>query len=290
MAKTKKEDTEQLATTEPAGALGEVIDYGEGAGEGFENFTKDDLTTPFIYLLQSGSPTVKDAETGHVPGKFYNTATGDLYEMETGVVFVPIHKVHDFVEWRSKAAGGGVVARHAIDSDLVLKSIAANNGKINKDLKTADGNDLKETQSIYAMILSEDGKSWDEEKFAVIPLTSTKLKPCRKMFDKLYRLTVPVLRNGRTAKARPPLYAHRVRMVAYKTETNGEKYVNVDFKPLVEGDWRAGLINPQTEAELFADARGQYQAVVDGKLTITNEKSDAQPAGSAPETVEDLDF
>ena len=53
--------------------------YGELAGAGLEGGDSGELSMPFIQVLQSGSPVVKDADRPEcVAGKLYNSVTNEV--------------------------------------------------------------------------------------------------------------------------------------------------------------------------------------------------------------------
>src|SRR5688572_13015546 len=58
----------------------EVYDYGDDAGQGFENQDMSDRKLPLIELLQSNSPEVVDSKGKCWAGQFHNTVTGEIYE------------------------------------------------------------------------------------------------------------------------------------------------------------------------------------------------------------------
>src|SRR5262249_21956494 len=58
----------------------EVFDYGEDAGQGYENQDMSDRKLPIIELLQSNSPEVAESKGKMWAGQFRNTVTGEIYD------------------------------------------------------------------------------------------------------------------------------------------------------------------------------------------------------------------
>lgn len=188
-----------------------VIDYGDDAGAGFENQTREDITIPFISVLQGLSPQLETVD-GAKPGLLFNTVTGELFPE---VCFVPAVTNHVFVEWKKRNAGGGFVAVHSLDSPVVTDARA--NQKFGE--YEINGNDLIETYYVYGVLV--DG----EEPVCPVALafTSTKIKAYKKWNTSVNLFMV---RSPAGNKVRPPLFAHLVKLGALKEKNaEGEYYV-----------------------------------------------------------------
>src|SRR3972149_3423009 len=72
----------------------EAFDYGDDAGQGFENQDMSDRKLPIIELLQSNSPEVAESKGKVYAGMFHNTVTGEFYEE---VYFVPAITDHCWI-------------------------------------------------------------------------------------------------------------------------------------------------------------------------------------------------
>ncbi len=97
MAEDKKED------------LGFMED---SAGAGYENISSQDVSTPFLKILQALSPEVEAGNEAQIkgaePGMFCNSLTGRLYGREVNLI--PLHYTKEWLEW--KPDRGGLVGRH----------------------------------------------------------------------------------------------------------------------------------------------------------------------------------
>lgn len=209
-------------------------DYGDMTGEGAEGTTPDDISIPFMNLLQPLSPQVSgdSAIDGAKPGDFYNNVTGELISGKKGFIFQPCYRDHCYIEWVPKDAGGGFVGRHDLDSETVRDAIADNNGSKYGGLHVGN-NELVETVYIYGLVLNEDGS--EIEGFAVLPCWSTKMKPLRAAWTQFT-----------TLKGRPPLYAMRWKVTS-KSDKNkkGQPFFNyvIEAKALP-------LLRPDDETQL----------------------------------------
>lgn len=230
-------------------AVGAVHDYGADAGVGFENTSAKDLAIPFIGILQSNSPQVEGGDKpieGAKPGMMINTVTGDLIPGDKGVPFIPVHYDRAFVEWKPRDAGGGFVASHDPDSELVKAEIAKQEkrGKI----ILANKNELIETEYCYGLTLAEDLET--TTGFAVLSMTSTKLTPFRKFKSALYML-----------RGRPPLLANRAILKTEKQKNEKGTFFNALFKP-AKADWMSSLIAPSSP--LLQEAKEFRELVISG--------------------------
>lgn len=280
---TRKKTTAVAKTATTSTDLA-TLDYGQHAGQGWEDVNADDLSIPFINLLQALSPEV-NAEEGDVEfvegakaGAFVNTVTRELHE---DVSFVPCHLDHCFVEWVPRKEGGGFVARHEIDSDVVRDAKARSEDGIRLTVPVEGQkipNDLLNTYYLYCLILDEDGEQ--ATGMAVISFNITKVKPFKQFLTRLR-----TIRGG----AKIPLFAHRARMSSARTKNAaGESYYIPTFAPAVGSTYQDSLLLPTNEAhaDILAQASEFAEQVRSGAAKPAEEK----PQGSGKADVEDDAF
>src|SRR6185312_4196595 len=230
-----KQESKEL-TKAPAAAVPMVADdYGDMAGVGFENQTSADMSIPFLTVLQAISPEVNgppaERVKGAAAGMLMNTVTKQLFDGEKGVIIQPCDTNHVFVEWKPRSAGGGFVGIHQVDSDVVKQAIA--NAKTFGANKVGE-NDLHETFYIAALLhRSEDlaVQATLGPEPILIAFTSTKIKPYRNIMTRL-----------RTFMAKPPLFAHRLRLSTVVESNNKGTFANFALAPLVDNDIAKSLI------------------------------------------------
>lgn len=258
-----------------------AADFGDSA-EGFENQTADDLSIPFIQVLQDNSPPVKKKSDKYVEGAeagmLYNTVTKEIFSGEEGLPFQVCHVDHCYLEWwpRDSEQGKGFVARHEVDSEVVREAIALNNGNKFGKLPTEAGTELQETYSCWGIIPDPDG---GEPDFAIVSFASKKIRPYKDWNTIVSKFTVL---NPRTKKKqRPDRFAHLVRIkTVYKTDgKNDTDYYNVEIVP-ANGSVGASLQTPDTAnyqaAKAFRDAilsgaaKANFESQEDGEDTESN--------------------
>ena len=245
-----------------------TYDFGDMAGVGYEGVTSDELSIPFIGVLQSNSPQVVDEEpAASKPGMLYNTVTQELYASGEGVVLLPVHWEKAHVEWIPRDSGGGFVGTHDCNSDVVKEAIRANDGKRFGKLKIGD-NDLIETKYIYALVL--DPETMTANGFAVVSFTSTKMKPFNDYITGTSQL-----------RGKPPMFAQPITIKTVKQKNEHGTFFNFKVGPL--GDtWRSNVLNPAEYGELMNEAVEFRKMVLNG---VARADYDSERAtGSEPST------
>jgi hypothetical protein len=237
-------------------ALEVVPDYGEDAGAGFEDISKGELLVPWLALLQSLSPIVVEEKAKS--GQFLNTATGHLWERETGLLFVPALRKHYWAEWVPRNEGGGFRGHHEGGSREVLTSKKDPERFGRRVLE--NGNHLVETYYVYGLVCNEDGSI---DTPIGIAFSSTKIKPYRGWLSKLHMF----------GKNKIPLYANLVRITA-KLEKNdkGTFYVPV-LSPAVDGNLAKSLL-PQSD-ERYQQAKAFAAQIESGDAKIDPNQQNA---------------
>lgn len=277
----KVEGGTAVATGKTETNLAEIGGYdADDLGSGFEDFTIADLTIPFLAILQSGSPQVKEDKgtyiAGAKAGQFMNTVTQELFEGKTGVQIVPVHRKHHFIEWIPREQGGGIVGDFSpSDQKIVQLRKGVPFGKITiedgsmfdtsdaanqKDEDTVDhtGNDLVETFTVYALIVKANGTY---EPMA-ISFASTQIKHYKKWMTTARGIQIPV--DGR-APITPPLYSHLYRARTQFTEKNNYDWYawQIGFENGVAEKSRLEKTNP-----IFIAAKNFRAQVMAGVVEI----------------------
>lgn len=284
MAKSTEVATAKTTAVAASGAF----DYGEMAGSGFEDVTKDDLSIPFLNILQSNSPEVEEELIeGAKSGMFLNTVTKELMSGEKGFVFQPVEMTEAWVEWKPRNSGGGFVGMHDPNSELIKQVIADNGGSrippLGPDKKRVPfkngENELVETYYVYGLILNEDGS--EVESFAVLSFSSTKIKPFRDWKTAMYLI-----------KGKPPIFANRARISTTRQKNDSGTYHNFKVAPMND-TWAASLIDPVAEKHLIEEGLAFKKMVAEGDASADFNHQDTKETGgggSADTSGEDAPF
>lgn len=272
MAKTdiveKEAKENQLAVTEAD------FDYGDEAHEGFEDTTINDLSIPFLNILQTNSPEVEDQTIpGCKAGDIVNSVTREI--MKQPIIFLPVKKEEVWVKWRPRNQGGGLQGRHK-PTDAEVQEVITKNGGSRippKDaegkripFKTSDGNELVETHYFYGLILDENGE--ESESYGVLAFSSTKIKVQKDWMTSMY-----------TIKGAPPMRANRAAVTTVKQKAEGGSFFNFAIGPLKDS-YRASLI-PKSHP-LFEEGKTFKEMIEMGLAQADfNEARDTSDAGVA---------
>lgn len=267
------EDDKKVPAKGGSTAVGAVIDYGEDAGAGFENQTQADIAIPFLAVLQALSPQCEGDDSPFRPGMLFNTVSEEAYKAAEGTLFVPGLTDHVVVEWKPKDKGGGIVAVHALDSQVFLD--AKERSTEFGNYKTPEGNELVETFYVYGAQVDEDKETVLGP--LVIAFTSTKIKKYKAWNSKLNMFAHR--KHGMAAK--PPLFAHLTRVTAVKDKNPKGDFFNFQLQP-ANGDVFASLLKPDSEA--LAAARQVRQMVKDGLARADYSSAAKTSGGSADDT------
>ena len=282
---SKNEAPNAAMTPPPETTAIEVFDYGDDAGQGFENQDMSDRKLPIIELLQSNSPEVAESKGKVYAGMFRNTVTGEVYEE---VLFVPAITDHCWTEWIGRDDGGGFRGRHRKDAKIVAEAIARNEGRAIGKLKVPQPKDdkgkpqpdheLVESFEIYGILYSKEGEVLG---FAMIPFTSTKIKIYRAWNSAIGNFA-PMINCKKLNPGQVPIFAHRVKMTS-ESETKGSNTYQVPvLSPAEGGDDLKNSILPKNDPRYVA-AKKLHDDVLAGLAKAAYETSKQDP-GVDPES------
>lgn len=236
----------EIATTENTAVANIGIDILQDAisGSGFENVRAEDMSIPYIKLLQDLSPQCKKATKveGAEPGLFFNTVSNKVLTGPFGLI--PCAFESKYVEWTEDGSGTGqFVATH--DS-----SILASAKKDGWELHLENGNKLVQTAYHYVLIRENDGSLTR----GVIPLAMTQLKYSKKWVTLMQSNLVKTA----TGFVTPPMYAYSY-VAESKVETKGK---NSWYS------WSFSHPTPLTSEPTYKFAREFYRQVVAGSVKL----------------------
>lgn len=248
-----------------------TFSYDGFEGAGFENQGASDVTIPFLGVLQALSPQLKkDGIPGAQAGMLINTVSEQLFDGDEGVLFVPAFTEQCFVEWVPRKEGGGFVARHEVDSEVVKKA-QAESTKFGK--YRVGTNELIETFYLYGVICPEG----EVPSPVVIAFTSTKIGVYKRFNSKLRLLT---LADASGRRFQPPLFAHLTR-IKTKEETNQSgSFYNFVLEP-ANGSVRESLL-PKEDIRFQAAAEVRDMIKAGTKKVDYTRTVDGAGEGEAP--------
>lgn len=230
-------------------------DFGEDAGTGFKNLSKDEFSIPFYALLQSNSDIVKENRIeGARGGDYVNLMTNELFKK---LIIQPVHIDRVIVEWFPRgSAKGKVAARHQFASPEVQEAIARNGGSIistkEKPLLINGENNLVDTRYCYFNRLAEDGLT--VIGFGVFSFTKTKIK-------KINDATSAIAQSG----TRAPLWSGRFVLGTQVEKKGPDTWHNVTITAFGKNNLlfdKSNLLPPSHP--LYAEGKSLQRSIVSG--------------------------
>jgi hypothetical protein len=263
--KKKTQNKKNEVATLSKGGLPANLDYGEAAGMGRENMTQDDLSIPWIQLLQSNSPEVDGSIPqrkieGAVAGMITDNVSRKLRSPEEGIIFVPCATDHKYVEWlpRGKGGGGGAgwVAQYGLHEDIV-NEVRRVNKRDDKGilLNPKTGNCFVETYYCIGLIL-DDPEDTEYSGFAMIAFSSTKIKVYKKGIGELFKFHRDV-----------PLFAHRLRITGVPDKNQKGSFWNYNINPAIE----VGTPEENRIASLIQNKKGKMHPIIAAGMKLNQE-------------------
>ncbi len=270
MAKKHEEPT--AMTTSDKGGPMIVHNYGEDAGRGFDQLTSADITIPMIELLQGLSKALKrDDLEGAKMGMFHNTVTDQLWQRDKGFKFVIATTQRKFAKFVSRDEGGGFRGHEEPESKVVLDAIAKSPNKFKPTIREEiDGPNnskrvvtvgLTDTRYLYGIVVTEDDQV---DSMAVIPFSSTKIRPFREMMTRISQYRAP---GG--PENQPPIYGHLLRITAFEDNKNGNEFYVPRIRSADPRGVAASLLT--AESPLFLAAREMKKLVETGAAKVNYE-------------------
>lgn len=263
-AETEAQTGTALAAQTTSTAVANPEDYAAYAGAGFENQTTDDYAIPFLSILQALSPQCTENPNVFRQGMLLNTVTGELFEGNKGLAFIPATTQHLYVEWKPREKGGGFVAVHDPASEVVKIAQAASTeyGTYLMPPHTPkESNELIETFYVYGVAVDDDGSSIE----AVLPFTSAKIKKYKAWMTKAKTIQI-ALPDGRRIPA--PLFAHRYRLKTILEKNPKGTFFNFDIS--FDGENAMACRLPPS-SDLFQQAVNVKQLIEQGKARAAHE-------------------
>lgn len=175
---------------------------------GFEHMTQADFKVPFVNVLQAKSPQAEEGNpkqiAGAKAGTLINSVTQQMFDGKTGIVVIPVHSIHQFLEWIPRDDGGGLVNVFDWQAPEVLAAKKAAGGKKFGKIKIGDNNDLVESFNVFALLEFED-----QRVPIVLPFSSSQIAPYQMWMTSAKSQTKMGEDNVRRPRA---LWSHRYRI------------------------------------------------------------------------------
>lgn len=280
--------TKDLVVAKETALSTEVNELDElaAAGQEFkEHLGKDDMSIPFIQILQQLSPQCTKGQPEFIKGaessQLFNTVTTERWNTRDEddnpakpIRILPITYKRSFIEWVPRAKGGGLVKEWDVDQGL---SIVTARNEANQDIIQqgspygTPGNQLNDTHTHFVFVVREDGSYFP----AVLTMSSTQIKPSKNLNS---MISDTKLSNGAVA---PRFFALWSVTTDQRTNDQGSWYI---WKFEKAGDVQSlGLMPMFREAKAFAASILAGEHKVDHSKVAGDVNPSAPAAGAVGE-------
>lgn len=236
MAHAEKNKEVQLVKKENTSLTLPVdIDFASDADEFGANYSQEQMTTPFLNILNALSPQVsrgkpefmKDAQVGQL----FNTVTKDVYDGEKGINLILSSFKESFIEWVPRNEGGGFVGE--FDVTTGLKAVTEIDVNFNSVIQPGSpvgtpGHWLTLTHTRLGAIVAEDFQTWSP---VVLSLSNSGIKVSKNLNSrhKLMEWKNPATgKAGDLGKCPMPLILWKLK-TKLATNKNGDSWFTWDF-------------------------------------------------------------
>lgn len=268
-------------------ALPSDIDFASDMNEFGANYSQEQMTTPFLNVLQALSKAVTrgDAEyvVGAQPGMLFNTVTKEVFDGEKGVNLILSTFKESYIEWVPRNKGGGYVAEYDAVMGSQIKTL------LDPDFKSiiqpgsaygTPGNVLSLTHTRLGAIVSDELSTWSP---IVLSMADSAIKVSKNLNSrhKLIEWTNPTTGEpGATGRCPMPLIMWTVKTITRKND-NGT-WFTWDFNKkafLYELDREKFLNLYRSIRDFASSARGQtiMQEAAEHSVTINQEPKNVSP-------------
>lgn len=266
--KTTKKD---VATKKEAGLPAEFMDELAAAGEEHqETMGKDDMSIPFLQILQSLSPQCTKGEPEYIKGAeasdLVNTVTNAIIKTrdddDNAVMgnarILPISYKRSFIEWVPRSKGGGLVKEYSVADGLSI--VTQRSPETGADVIQAGsplgtpGNQLSDTHTHFVFLINDD-KTWEP---VVLTMSSTQIKPSKDLNNMVSKQTLP---DGRKAPRFFGIYDVTTRR---RSNDQGSWYI-WEFE-------RNGDVLSEDMMAMFRDAKKFVEGIEAGEHKVDHSK------------------
>ncbi len=300
MSASSKQREESSLTVVPGTDLDTFRGLVEDAGTGVEALRAEDLSLPFVLIMEKGSPYIDRVREQYVSGgdqgDFFSKLTKTFYNGEKGLDIVMCAARCDYNEWSPRkddkgnplpVVGVGFHGTHSRDEPEVRRLINEQwpDGKVFGPVKMPNGHHLIQTWTVYALWAPKPITENNAMR-GVFPFTSTRIKAFTETAAAIRAFTYPIIdEHGRPDSVNPASYAHKWH-ISTRTKSAGGNSWYIPYFELTNGpNWVDSLIRPNER--LYRMAKDFRALVESGTVRADYATTDVSDGGDAPSRVVD---
>lgn len=193
--------------TLPAELLAEYEGYGA-------NFTSDEVTLPFIRIVQKMSPSLVEGDAHYIEGAKAGQLMHTVYQRSfDSVDIIPLRFEHLKLQWRMREHGGGLIASF----NPTDPGLPATHKVENQNVVTDDPTSVLEDTLQYVCRVVADEDDIKDLGLAIVSCSRSQLKYARRFNVQLQSKKI-ILSDGRTIRA--PLFSHSYPLSTVQESSN----------------------------------------------------------------------
>lgn len=220
MAKpNQKANQKQLPAVRQQNTALTKFDYGDlGPRAGMQGADREAFAIPFLQILQKMSPQLDKNNPQYIrgaeEGNILNTANGEVYDGEEGILVMPVEYKRSFTAWTIREKGGGFKGEYTPGDPIIM---TAKRDVKNRDILPDGATQISDTRLHGVILLAGDTPTP-----ALVSLTSTSIKKSKRWMTQM---------QERQKEDGLPTFAH-----VYKLTTVAERND--------QGSWMGWKIEP----------------------------------------------
>ena len=221
------------------------------ANGGAQNIEQEDLALPFLKVLGQLSPEINKKNGRYVegaePGMILNSVTKKLYDGDKGINVIPCFYKREYLEWKPRELGGGLVRIYSIDDPIVRTT---KRDQFNRDV-LPNGNYLENTASHFVVTTGEDAGT------GLISMTRTQLKVSRTWNSMMMSIKL----QGKNGLFTPPTFSHIYNLKSVQMTNDKGTWFG----------WNINKIGPVTDNNVYSLAKDFAEKINKGEVEVKHE-------------------
>ena len=221
------------------------------ANGGAQNIEQEDLALPFLKVLGQLSPEINKKNGRYVegaePGMILNSVTKKLYDGDKGINVIPCFYKREYLEWKPRELGGGLVRIYSIDDPIVRTT---KRDQFNRDV-LPNGNYLENTASHFVVTTGEDAGT------GLISMTRTQLKVSRTWNSMMMSIKL----QGKNGLFTPPTFSHIYNLKSVQMTNDKGTWFG----------WDINKIGPVTDNNVYSLAKDFAEKIGKGEVEVKHD-------------------
>ena len=195
------------------------FDYGNlGPNAGMQSADKDSFAIPFLQILQKLSPQLDKNNPAYIKGategQILNTANGEVYDGDEGILVMPVEFKRSFTAWTIREKGGGYRGEYMPSDPIIMTCKADERGR---NMMPDNVTQLADTR-LHGVILLNG----DMPLPALISLTSTQIKKSKRWLTQM---------QERQREDNLPTFAHVYKITTVPERNDRGNWMGLKIEP-----------------------------------------------------------